>query len=262
MECWDGLLLLLSQLPLLRQLCLDHILPLATLEDSFINTQNTTKVSLSQLEKLTLTDPICWVMALLAQLVFPRSMIVRVKCNCDNPEDISMFLPFMADRFSSHLSLPQSTPSPQSALWSLGFDRSNPLDTTWTVTCGTSNPANTNKTNNVSLEELEEQLYSQFPLQIILTRMGQEASLGRIIPLLCALPMVHLNAITLYSDIDVEAIPIYVEELLLLLTCCVEGTSWDDSGSWSRAIVLYKRWTLFIYYKHCDAWLWRMTCDM
>jgi len=242
MECWDGLLLLLSQLPLLRQLCLDHILPPATLEDSFINTQNTTKVSLSQLEKLTLTDPICWVMALLAQLVFPRSMIVRVKCNCDNPEDISMFLPFMADRFSSHLSLPQSTPSPQSALWSLGFDRSNPLDTTWTVTCGTSNPANTNKTNNVSLEELEEQLYSQFPLQIILTRMGQEASLGRIIPLLCALPMVHLNAITLYSDIDVEAIPIYVEELLLLLTCCVEGTSWDDSGSWSRAVILYKRW--------------------
>jgi len=26
-------------------------------------------------------------------------------------------------------------------------------------------------------------------------------------------------------DVRVEAIPIYVEELLLLLTCCVEGTS-------------------------------------
>ena len=41
--------------------------------------------------------------------------------------------------------------------------------------------------------------------------------------------------------VAVEAIPIYVEELLLLLTCYVEGTSGDDSGSWSRAVILYKR---------------------
>jgi len=53
----------------------------------------------------------------------------------------------------------------------------------------------------------------------------------------------------------VEAIPMYVEELLLQLTCWVECTSWDDSGSWSRAVILYKRWTLFIYNKHC-ACLW------
>ena len=73
----------------------------------------------------------------------------------------------------------------------------------------------------------------------------------------CASSLCHTMRLVL-----VEAIPMYVEELLLLLTCYVEGTSWDDSSSWSRAVVLYKRWTLFIYYKHCDAWLWHVTCDM
>jgi len=34
-----------------------------------------------------------------------------------------------------------------------------------------------------------------------------------------------LNPAAEMSDIFVEAIPIYVEELLLLLTCYVEGTS-------------------------------------
>ena len=32
--------------------------------------------------------------------------------------------------------------------------------------------------------------------------------------------------------------PNYVVELLLQLTCCVEGTSGDDSGSWLRAVIL------------------------
>ena len=201
MECWDGLLLLLSQLPHLRQLCLNNILPLAniTFEDSFINTQNRTQVSLCQLEKLTLIDPIPWVTALLAQLEFPTSTIVKVQCSCDNPEDISMFIPFMAGRFSRHLSLPQSTPSPQSTLRSLSF-RSILWEATWKVMCGTSNPANTNRTNNISLEEQD--LDSQFPLQIELAHMDEEVPLGGIIPFLRALPVTHLNAITLHSDIE------------------------------------------------------------
>ena len=205
-KCWDGLLLLLSQLPLLRQLRLDNILPPAniTFEDSFINTQNTTNVSFCQLEKLTLTDPIPWVTALLARLEFPRSTIVQLKCNCNNPaeisQEISMFLPFMASRFSSHPSLPQSTPPPQSMLRSLSFRRSDLWDATWTVKCGTPNPANKNGINNVSLEERD--LDSQFPLQIVLTQMDECVSLGGIIPFLHALPMTHLNAITLYSDLE------------------------------------------------------------
>jgi len=71
----------------------------------------------------------------------------------------------------------------------------------------------------------------------------------------------RLEVISESSDL-VEAIPIYVEELLLQLTCWVECTTWDDSGSWSRAVILYKGWTLFIYNKHCDTWLWHVTCDM
>jgi len=202
MERLDGLLLLLSQLPLLCQLCLDNIMSPAhiTFEDSFIHTQNMTKVSLCRLEKLTLTDPICWVMTLLARLEFPRSTIVELESNCDNPEDISMFIPFMAGRFSSHLSLPQSPPPPRSMLRSLGFRRSHIWDANWTIMCGTSNPANTNGTNNVFLQEQEQD--SQFPLQISLNDMDQELPLGRIIPLLRALPLTHLNTVTLYSDID------------------------------------------------------------
>ena len=201
-ECWDGLLLLLSQLPLLRQLCLNNIRSLMyiTFEDSFINTQNTTKVRLCQLEKLTLADPVPWVTALLARLEFPRSTIVQVESDCDDPEDTSMFIPFVAGRFSSHLSPPQSTPSPQSTLRSLRFHRSNLWDATWTVMCGTSNPANTNGTNHVSLEE--QNLDSQFPLQVVFTQMDQEVSLGGIITLFRALPLMHLNAITLHSDIE------------------------------------------------------------
>ena len=198
-ECWDGLLLLLSQLPLLCQLCLDNIRSpgYITFENSFINTQNTSKVRLCQLEKLSLTDPIPWVTALLARLEFPRSTIVQVKSDCDDPEDISMFIPFMAGRFSSHLSLPQSTPS---TLRSLRFHRSNLWDATWTVMWGTSNPENTNGTNHISPEE--QNLDSQFLLQIVFTQMDQEVSLGGIITLFRALPLTHLNVITLHSDIE------------------------------------------------------------
>ena len=199
MESWDGLLLLLSQSPLLRRLFLKNTLPLAniTSEDFLINTQNRTKISLCRLEKLTLTDPIPLVTGLLAQFEFPSSTIVRVQCNCNNPEDTSMFLSFMASKFSSHLSLPQSASSPQSILRSLRFHRNDLWETTWTIMCGTSNPANTN-TNNITLEGLD----SRFPLQIVLTQMDQEVFLGRIIPFLRALPLTHLNAITLHNDVE------------------------------------------------------------
>ena len=214
MECWDGLLLLLSQLPLLRRLCLNNILLLANIdfEDSFINAQNRTKVSLCQLEKLTLIDPIPWVTALLARLEFPSSTIVQVKSYCDNPEDISMFVPFMESRFSRRLPLPQSTPSPQSTLRSLSFLHSDLREGTWKFMYGTSNPANASGTNKISLEERD--LNSQFPLQIILTRMARPVSFGVIIPLLRALPITHLNAITLYSS-------------------KIEGSS-DDQNPWTE----------------------------
>jgi len=52
--------------------------------------------------------------------------------------------------------------------------------------------------------------------------------------LLMYIPLAH-------PEDSVEAIPMYVEELLLQLTCWVECTTRDDSGSWSRAVILYKR---------------------
>jgi len=80
------------------------------------------------------------------------------------------------------------------------FRRSNESGATWGVMCGISNLAITNETKNVSLEEQEQD--SHFALQIIFNRMNQEVSLGRMIPLLRALPLRHLNAVTLYSDIE------------------------------------------------------------
>ena len=47
--------------------------------------------------------------------------------------------------------------------------------------------------------------------------------------------------------------PNYVVELLLQLTCCVEGTSGDDSDSWLRAVILCQQCPLFIYNKECDV---------
>ncbi|KIM54542.1 hypothetical protein SCLCIDRAFT_11272 [Scleroderma citrinum Foug A] len=194
-ECWDGLLLLLGQLPLLRQLRVDNMLSAdITFEESFINTRNRTMVSLCRLEKLTLTDPIPWVTALLARLEFPGSTIVRVKCNYDNSVDISTFVPFMEGRFGSHLSLPKSTPSPPSPLRSLGFY--NVSWENWKVMCGTSNPTNI----NISLEQHD--LESQFLLQIEM-EMEEEIPLDETIALLRALPVTHLNAIALYSDPEV-----------------------------------------------------------
>jgi len=38
-------------------------------------------------------------------------------------------------------------------------------------------------------------------------------------------PKLEFGGKTIKMDVSVEAIPIYVEELLLLLTCYVEGTS-------------------------------------
>jgi len=69
-------------------------------------------------------------------------------------------------------------------------------------------------------DEIDTMVLDRYNATLIM--MGTEASLFRQVP-------------------SVEAIPIYVEELLLQLTCWVECTTRDGSGSWSRAVLLYKR---------------------
>lgn len=103
MEYWNSLLLVLRPLPRLHQLRLDSILSPVDMETSFIDPENTAKsILLLYLETLTLTVPISWVMALLAQLKFPESTIIRLKCNCDDPHAISRLLSFSLGRFGSH----------------------------------------------------------------------------------------------------------------------------------------------------------------
>ena len=58
------------------------------------------------------------------------------------------------------------------------------------------------QTGQITFPWRKKDLDSKFLLQIVLTVMDKEASLGGIIPFLCALPVMHLNTITLYSDTE------------------------------------------------------------
>ena len=112
MECWNGLLLILSQSPCLRGLCLKNI-P-AYFDGELIITQKMAKVSLPYLEELTLSNPTPWMVALLAQLEFPRSTFIQLGCDFYDPNKIPLLIPFITDKFGSRLS--QSTASIEPAL--------------------------------------------------------------------------------------------------------------------------------------------------
>ena len=189
----DDFLLLLSRAPGLRRLCLQKTFSPDEIEfeDSFINTQNTTKVSLPQLNGLILTEPIPWVAALLAQIEFPQSTVVRLMGNFESPEDVSLLLPFIMDRFETRQFLPQS-PTSKPVLRSLGvfLDKDD-----WTVVCGASLVPQWLKILSLQPKDLN----PQFPLRIQFTRMEEmeEVPLAEIIPLLRVLPLTHVNAIVL-----------------------------------------------------------------
>ena len=189
----DDFLLLLSRAPCLRRLCLQNTFSPDEIEfeDSLINTQNTTKVSLPQLNGLILTEPIPWVAALLAQVEFPQSTVVQLMGNCESPEDVSLLLPFIMDRFDTRQFLLQS-PTSKPVLRSLGvfLDKDD-----WTVVCSTSVIPQWLSILSLGPNDLN----PQFPLRIQFTRMEEmeEVSLDEIIPLLRVLPLTHVNAIAL-----------------------------------------------------------------
>ena len=109
MECWNGLQFILGHLPRLRQLHLDTLLPYDTDMDALSTNPRKDKfISLPHLELLTLTGPISWLIALLTQLKFPKTTIVRVECGCDDPQAASRLLPLIQDQFDSHPSMTAS----------------------------------------------------------------------------------------------------------------------------------------------------------
>ena len=193
MECWDGLLLILSQSPCLRGLRLENI-P-TDFDDSFMITQNVAKVSLPHLEKLTLTDPIPWVAALLNQLEFPRSTLVQLGFDLYDSEEISLLIPFITDKFGSRLSHPTASIGPP--LRSLDFRHDGRGN--WAFEFGTTNYANIYRT---STAQRGEDLDSRCSLRIEFTRTNFDVFLIGIAPLFDALPVEHLNIITMHSELE------------------------------------------------------------
>ena len=192
---WGGLLLILRQLPRLRWLTLVNVL--STADDiSFINHEDVEgPISLPQLEKLTLTDPILWVTALLSQLEFPRSTIVQLQCGVNDPWTISRLLPLIMDRHSSPL---PSAASAQVVFQYLDFYRyHNRLE----VVYGTSSHPNAHGTSIFSLTE------KHLGSQITSTCTRNEVDPDEILRWFRVFPLAHLNVITLASfeeDVDDE----------------------------------------------------------
>ena len=198
---FHGLLLTLRRLSSLRRLYLDRVLP----DTAMANTRNMqlvpVKATLPRLEKLTLIDSVSRVPSLLDHLEFPQSTVARVECTCLVTQDLVAFQSFIKDRFGDHQSLPLSPVSYQPGfLRCLDICRSGQWRDWWKVTCGTSNHTDTCGPN-VHLLEGEGQ-DSQFPLKIEFMPMyyGGRMALQGIVPFLLALPVAHLNMITLQGD--------------------------------------------------------------
>ena len=106
MECWNGILRILRQLPHLRQLGLDTIVP-EDIDAIFPQSREQGEhISLPHLDKLALTGPISWHVALLTQLELPSSTIVELVCHCEDPQFISTLLALIPDQIYNYPPVP------------------------------------------------------------------------------------------------------------------------------------------------------------
>ena len=104
--------------PRFRQLCLNRIMsPGALFSDPSSMPEC---ISLFHLERLVLTGPISWTIALLTQLELPKSIIFDLECHCDDPQDIPGLLAFIPDQIGNH---PTMAGSAQTALRYLDLNR-------------------------------------------------------------------------------------------------------------------------------------------
>ena len=186
---WDGLMLILRQLPHLRILGLDEVLETAV-DISAIDPENIDKpISLPRLEKLTLTESIPTVSALLAQLGFPRSTIVQFRCQCDDRQVTSRLLPLIMGRFDRHQSLLQVAASAQVPFQYLFF---SPDSISWTVEHGILS-SHTNVHGTDIFSSIEKHLGSK----IVSTHTSAEFDQHEILRWFRIFPLAHLKVIAL-----------------------------------------------------------------
>ena len=192
MDNWEGLLLILRQVPHhVRQLELYELLEMATADEiESIGSQNIHKpISLPQLENLTIIDPISSMTLLIARIKFLTSTILDLQCYLDGCGTMSGLLPFIVDNFSGQPSSPQSATSAQMVLRYLDF-RHNRLRCE--VEYGASIHTRDHGTSIFSFGG--HKIGSK-----ILTRMDYGLSSYEILQWLRTFPLAHLNVITLYN---------------------------------------------------------------
>ena len=189
MDNWEGLLLILRQVPRLRRLDLYEVLERATADEiTSIGSQNIHKpISLPQLENLTIIDPISSMTLLITWLKFPMSTILELQCYLDDSWTISGLLPLIMDNFSSHPASPQSATSTQMVLRYLDFchDRCH-----YEVEYGTSIHTHDHGTSIFSLAG--QRIGSK-----ISTCMDYGLSSYEILQWFRTFPLAHINVITL-----------------------------------------------------------------
>ena len=117
---WRGDLRILRQLPYLRQLCLDRIVPLDIGAIFPNSSEQGERISLPHLTELALTGPISWAIALLVHLELPKFIIFYLECHCDDPQDIPRLLALIPDQVGNHLPMAESA---QTALRYLNLNR-------------------------------------------------------------------------------------------------------------------------------------------
>ena len=192
MECWSGVLRILRQLPYLRLLRLDTIVP-PNIDPIFPNSREQSEcISLPHLEELALTGPISWTIALLTHLKFSKSTIIRLKCHCDDPQVISTLLALIPDQISNH---PSMTRSAQTAFRYLDLNRE---EEGWELVYGPS------ATDAFGVDVLSSCLQS-LDFQVILSRtIPEQTTQNDILVWFCAFPVAQLNTITVSHDEEYE----------------------------------------------------------
>ena len=180
-ECWHGVLQILMQLPYLRQLCLDRLVP-SNIGAIFPNSsEQGERISLLHLTELALTGPIYWAIALLAHLELPKSLTFCLECHCGDPQGIPRLLALIPDQVGNHLPM---TGSAQTALRYLDLNRDVEG---WKFTYGSS-----------TTDAYRANMFLSRPSRqdFLLIRAILGSNWEVIFSLFCAFPVAQLNAIT------------------------------------------------------------------
>ena len=209
---WDGVLLILRQLPRLRRLRLSKVSPLASISAPSVDSENVSNpISLPRLEELTLVDSIAWVMLLLVHLEFPKSTTVRLDCIFDDIHDISTLLSHIPDRFSH----PSSRPLPQSVESARCLDVLH-FGGTWKLAYGTRS-----HTDRSFFFFAEAGLCSQ----IVSNHVGHGLDPDYFLQWFRVFPLAHVNVFTLhgYTTRGIDDELLWVEVFRETFELCIIG---------------------------------------